>query len=126
MDSRRVRRFIPFGAVSLFCLAVLIWIQLWIRLSVRFPPEHVYVDELSPDGGKIARFSVKYQGIRPWLPIDMEPYCYVTIVDARRGAVLLRETEYHGDIKGTFTELARKYAPWAVEQILSLELGSSQ
>ena len=53
-------------------------------------------------------------------------YCYVTIVDARRGGFLLRKTEYHGDIRCTFIELARKHAPWALEQIASREWGSSQ
>jgi hypothetical protein len=86
-------------------------------------PEHVYVAEVSPDGRKIALFSVKYQGLTPWLPTDVEPYCYVTIVDTKRGTVLLRETEYHGDVNNSFTELAKNHAPWAIEAINSSAWG---
>lgn len=126
MNSKKLTKVILFSAGFLSCAMILIWIQLWIQLFTVFPPEHVYIDAPSPEGSKTARFSVKYQGIHPWLPLDIEPYCYVTIVDAKRGGILLRETEYHGDIKSAFTELAKKYAPWAVEQIVSQKLGSSQ
>ncbi len=129
MNSKRLTKVILLGSAFLSflsCVIVLVWVPLWTQLYTYPPPEHVYVEALSPDGSQIARFSVKYQGLSPWFPTDIEPYCYVTIVDAERAGILLRKTEYHGDIKSTFTELARKYAPWAVEQIASQEWGSSQ
>jgi hypothetical protein len=109
---------------ALLGVLVVGWALLWVQLSVRFPAEHVYFEQLSPDAGKTARFSVKYQGLHPWLPVDIEPHCYVTVVDAEWGAVLVRVTEYHGDTEATFAELARKYAPWAVEGVVSRDLGS--
>jgi hypothetical protein len=129
MDRKRWTKVILFGAAFLSfvsCAVVVIWVPLWTQLYTYPPPEHVYVEVLSPDGSQIARFSVKYQGLSPWFPTDIEPYCYVTIVGTERAGILLRKTEHHGDIKSTFTELARKHAPWALEQIASQEWGSSQ
>ncbi len=128
-NGKRRTKVILFGTAFLSflsCALVVIWVPLWTQLYIYPPPEHVYVEARSPDGTEIARFSVKYQGLSPWLPTDIEPYCYVTIVGVERGDIRLRKTEYHGDIKSTFTELARKYAPWALEQIASQEWGSSQ
>ena len=101
------------------CLCMVVWILQWTQLVTLFPPEHVYVEVPSPDGSKIARFSVRHQGLQPWFPSDIEPYCYLTIVDGEVGALLLRKTEHYGDNWTTFTELARKYAPWAVEEVAS-------
>jgi len=100
----------------IFC-AALLWIQLWIQLNTLWPPEQVYVAEVSPDGREIALFSVKYQGLTPWVPTDIEPHCYVTLVDTQRGTVLLRETDYRGDVKSSFVALAKNHAPWAVQAI---------
>jgi len=88
MNSKKLTKVILFSAAFLACAMILIWILLWVQLLTHFPPEHVYVEALSPDGSKIARFSVKYQGIHPWFPTDIEPYCYVTIVDTERGGIL--------------------------------------
>ena len=49
----------------------------------------------------------------------MEPHAYVTIVDTKRGTVLLRETDYRGDVKSSFVELAKGDAPWAVQAVES-------
>lgn len=106
-------------AVLVIFAIALIWVHLWIQLNTLWPPEHVHVDAVSPDGRKMALFSVKYQGLTSWLPTDVEPHYYVTIVDTQRGTVLLRESEYHGDLKSSFNELAKKYAPWAVDAITS-------
>jgi len=125
MNGSRFTKAILRVATALLGVLVVGWALLWIQLSVHFPAEHVYFEELSPDGGKIARFSVKYQGLHPWLPVDIEPHCYVTVVDAEWGAVWVRETEYHGGTKATFAELARKYAPWALEGIAIRGPGSS-
>ena len=125
MNGSRFTKAILGGAAVLLGVVVVAWALLWIQLSVRFPAEHVYFEQVSPDAGKIARFSVKYQGLHPWLPVDIEPHCYVTVVDAKWGAVLVRETEYHGDTEATFAELARKYAPWALEGVVSRDLESS-
>ena len=104
-------------ATVIILLLVLVGIS-WVSFLSWFPSEQVYVRELSADGSKIALFSIRYQGIRPWLPSDIEPYCYVTIVDAKSGGIIFRDTEYHsGGMKRMFTELARKHAPWAVDTI---------
>jgi len=125
MNGSRFTKAILGAAAVLLGVLVVGWALLWVQLSVGFPAEHVYFEELSQDRSKMARFSVKYQGIRPWLPVDIEPHCYVTVIDAEWGAVLVRETEYHGDTQATFVELARKYAPWAVEGVVSRHQGSS-
>ena len=102
------------------CLCMVVWILQWTQLVTLFPPEHVYVEVPSPDGSKIARFSVRHQGLQPWLPIDVEPYAYITVVNARWDAIELRQTESHGDTWTSFYEMAKKYAPWAVDEVASL------
>ncbi len=84
-----------------------------------FSPEHVYYKVLSPDKKMIALFSIKYQGVISWLPSDIEPYCYLTIVDSEHGRIRMRKTEYHGTMEGNFIGMAQKYAPWAAEEIAS-------
>ena len=113
------------GLASLFGAVILLWGFLWVQLLVRFPPEHVYLSATSPDGTEIAHFSVKYQGLHPWVPTDIEPHCYVTVVGTRHGEILARETEYHGTLENTFAELAKKHAPWAVDPIIALEWENS-
>jgi hypothetical protein len=119
MNGRRLTKVTLFSAACLAYAVILIWIQLWISLLTHWPPEHVYAEALSPDGSRVAFFSVKYQGIHPWIPTEIEPYKYVTIVDSKTGGILLRETGHYGHIKNSFTELAKKHAPWAVEEISS-------
>jgi hypothetical protein len=121
MNSRIAIRVLLLSLASLFGVVILLWGSLWVQLLAHFPPEHVYLSATSPDGTEIAHFSVKYQGIHPWFPTDIEPYRYVTVVGTKHGEILVRETEYHGTIKNTFAELAKKHAPWAVDPIMSLE-----
>jgi hypothetical protein len=121
MNGRTGLRVLLLGLASLSGLVVLLWGLLWVQLLTRFPPEHVYVSAASPDGTRIAHFSVKYQGTHPWIPTDIEPHRYVTVVGTRHGEILVRETEHHGTVKDTFAELASKHAPWAVEPVASLE-----
>jgi hypothetical protein len=52
----------------------------------------------------------------PWLPSDIGPHYYITIVDRYHARILLRKCEYHGDLNASFCELAKKHAPWAVTQ----------
>lgn len=75
MNSQKLTKGILLSSVFLSvlsCAIALIWASFWIQLLTHFPPEHVYVEAFSPDGDKIARFSVKYQGTHPWLPADIE------------------------------------------------------
>ncbi len=123
MSKKNIVVLLPILAVLVIFATALLWIKLWIQLNTLWPPEHVYVAEVSPDGNKVALFSIKYQGLTSWLPTDVEPHCYVTIVDTQRGTVLLRETEHHGDVNSSFTELAKKHAPWAVEALNSSAWG---
>jgi hypothetical protein len=113
------------GLACICGIVILLWGALWIQLLFCFPPEHVYLSATSPDGTQIAHFSVKYQGIHPWIPTDIEPHCYVTVVGTTHGEILVRETEYHGSVKNSFAELAKKHAPWAVDPIASLEWTAS-
>jgi len=94
-----------------------VWILLWIQLLACFPPEVVYGAAVSPDGGQTARFSVKYEGIYLWLPLDIEPHYYITIVDTVHGWIVLRKSGFCGALKPSFSELARKHAPWAAAQL---------
>jgi hypothetical protein len=126
MNARMGFRVLALSLASLSGVAVLLWGVLWVQLLVLFPPEHVYVSAASPDGSEIAHFSVKYQGIHRWIPTDIEPHRYVTVVGTRHGEILVRETEHHGTVQDTFAELARKHAPWAVEPIKSLDWSTSR
>lgn len=121
MNVRTGFRVLILSLASLSGVAVLLWGFLWVQLLVLFPPEHVYLSAASPDGSEIAHFSVKYQGIHPWIPTDIEPHRYVTVVGTQHGEILVRETEHHGAVQDTFAVLASKHAPWAVEPITSLE-----
>lgn len=125
MNSRIAIRVLLLSLASLFSAVILLWGFLWAQLLVHYPPEHVYLSATSPDGTEIAHFSLKYQGIHSWFPIDIEPYCYVTVVGTKHGEILVRETEYHGTIKNTFAELAIKFVPWAVDPIIHLEWETS-
>ncbi len=123
---RKAINVVLLSLVSLFGIVILLWGFPWVQLLVRFPPEHVYLSAASPDGTEIAYFSVKYQDcLNPWVPTDIEPHCYVTVVGTRPGEIIVRETEYHGTLENTFTELGKKYAPWAVDPIISLEWENS-
>ena len=117
----RLRKTLVTSGASLFGLATVLWISAWIQFFTRVPSEQVYVTSVSPDGSRIARFSVKYQGIYTWLPSDIEPHYYVSIVEREHARILLRRSEYHGDLAASFSELAKKHAPWAVAQLTSFE-----
>lgn len=93
------------------------WILLWVQLFACFPSEQVYLTSVSPDGGKAARFSVKYEGLCRWLPYDIEPQYYVTVTDTAHGRIMLRKNGYHGDLKSSFSELAKQHAPWTVAEL---------
>jgi len=105
------------GVASLLATASALWVLLWIQFLTYYPPEQVYVTSISPDGSRDARFSVKHQGIYPWLPSDIEPHYYVTIVERCHARILLRKSEYHGDLNASLSELAKKHAPWAVTPV---------
>jgi len=123
---RKVINIVLLSLLSLFIMVILLWGFLWVQLLVRFPPEYVYLSATSPDGTEIAHFSVKYQGcLHPWIPTDIEPHCYVTVVGTRHGEIIARETESHSTLENTFAELAKKHAPWAVDQIIALEWENS-
>ena len=116
-----LRKKIFISVVGLLGVMLGLWVSAWIQFFTRVPSEQVYVTSTSPDGSKVARFSVKYQGIYPWLPSDIEPHYYVTIVERDHARILLRESEYHGDLNASFSELAKKHVPWAVPQLVSAE-----
>ena len=121
MNISKVFRIVLISLAALLGLFVLMWSFLWVQLLVVFPPEHVYQSTESPDGTQIALFSIKYQGIHPWFPSDIEPYAYITIIETRHGSMLLRKTEHYGVVKNSFVQLARQYAPWATDQVRSLK-----
>jgi hypothetical protein len=104
--------------VCAFIVVALISKELASTMLDQFPPEHIYYDVASSDGATIALFSVKYQGLSRWIG-DIEPHNYITLVDARTGRVKLRSDEwFRGEtMTGTFIALARKHAPWAVDQL---------
>jgi hypothetical protein len=45
----------------------------------------------------------------------------ITVIETQHGSIVERQTEYHGSIKNSFSELAKEYAPWALEEIDSLK-----
>jgi hypothetical protein len=92
-------------------------IVLILLISRPFPPEQVYYQVPSQDGKWIALFSVKHQGIISWIPEDIEPHYYLTLVDRKYGRVCIRKSVFRGDMKASFAELARQDAPWATPQL---------
>ena len=94
-------------------------IHTWVQDQRNFPPEQVYVSAVSPDGERLALFSIKYQSVSRWIP-DYEPHAYVTVIETEHGSILVRETACGGSIKTRFVELAREHAPWAVEEVTDL------
>ena len=113
----KLRKLFIVSVGGLCVLVLTLWVSGWIQLFMCFPAEQVYVSSVSPDGSKVAQFSVKYQGIHLCIPNDIEPYYYLTIIEREHARILLRKTEYHGDVAKSFSELAKKYAPWAVTQL---------
>lgn len=101
-------------------VAVLEGMVLLMVISKPFPPEHVYSQVASEDGKLIALFSVKQQGIISWIPNDIEPHYYLTVVETRHGRVCARKTDFFRDMdmEGSFAELARQYAPWALQEFV--------
>jgi hypothetical protein len=110
----KLRTKIFISVAGLFGVLLVLWVWGWVQYFARFPSEHVYVTSTSPDGQKVALFSVKYQTILPWLPSDIEPEFYITIVSSDHARIQLRKTEFHENLRTTFAELAKKHAPWAV------------
>ena len=124
----RVRKIIPWvGAAAILGmvgLCVLLSITAWVQNQRYFPPEQVYVKAVSPDGESLALFSIRYESVSRWHP-DYEPRAYVTVIETEHGSIRLRETASHGSVKESFVELAREYAPWAVERVTDLAWESS-
>jgi len=103
------------------CIA---YIQSWIWVKSCWPSEQVHLKLISPEGDKIAVFSIRYQTVHPLIPSDVEPYEYLTILDAKTGQVLLRKTECEPSFVDSFKLLSNKFAPWAESQIELSELKS--
>lgn len=114
-------RSIVIGLAVLLGTAFVFWGLLWIQLFACYPSEQVHITAVSPDGSKTARFSVKWEGICRWLPYDVEPQYYITVVETAHSWILVRRSEFHEDVKTSFSELARKHAPWAVAQLASAQ-----
>ena len=124
MMSMRVRKTILWIGVAavlgMVGTSVLLSINVWLQNQPYFPPEQVYVKAVSLDGERLALFSIRYQSVSRWIP-DYEPHAYVTVIETEHGGILVRETEYYGSIMTSFVELAKEYAPWAVEAVTDLE-----
>jgi hypothetical protein len=121
MNGAKILLLLWMIAITLCGLVAVSWTALWFNHFNEFPPEHVYVSVESPDGSQVANFSIKYQGISPWIPTDIEPAAYITVIETRHGSIVERHTEYRSSIKKSFSELAKEYAPWALEEIDSLK-----
>lgn len=82
------------------------------------PPEQAYLHFTSTDGSLGALFSVKYQSLR-WVP-DVKPHYYLTLVDLKTGQVKKRAEEFISfNMRENFLALARRHAPWCINQIES-------
>ncbi len=121
MNHMKLGKKIIIALSSFLGVAFVLWVLLWIQLFACFPSEQVYLTSVSPDGSKTARFSVKWEGIYRWLPYDIEPQYYLTVVENTHTRILLRQSEYHGDLKASFLELGKKHAPWAVTDLASAQ-----
>jgi len=115
----KLRKKVLVCVAGMLGMVFVLWIVLWVQLFACFPSEQVCVTSVSPDGSKTARFSVKWEGICRWLPYDIEPQYYLTVVENSHSWILLRRSEYHGDLKTSFSELGKKHAPWTVTELAS-------
>jgi hypothetical protein len=102
-----------------FVGCLLLFVVQWRSIDAQYPPELVMVRSVAPGGGRVALFSIKYQGTFLWGTTDVEPHAYVTVVNTDHGQVETRATEYHGYLEDSFATLADKYAPWAVQDVLA-------
>jgi hypothetical protein len=109
-------RVLKIAFIVIIVVAIFEGLVLLMVICNPFPPEHVYYQIPSQDGKLIALFSVKYQGVISWIPNDIEPYYYLTLVDTAHRRVGIRTTEFRGTMEASFAELARQHAPWAVQE----------
>jgi len=105
------------GAVVIGLVRLVYWREV-IRLATGYPSEQVHLRHVSPDGSRIALFSVRYPIAHRLAPSHISPASYLTLVDVAYGRVL-----FHGTISGrlreSFLALAQMHAPWAVEAVQS-------
>ena len=112
-----LKKIILVGSV-LLGLVRLIYYPEWIRFMTWYPPEQVHLRRVSPDGSRIALFSVRHQIIHRLAPTHIEPAHYLTVVDPAYGRVLFRGT-IPGTLRESFLALAQIHAPWATEAVRS-------
>jgi hypothetical protein len=110
-----------FPVFLVFFVASVLYVRSWIRVSTQYPSEQIHLRKVSPDGSKVALFSVKYQTIHPLVPSDVEPCTYLTVVDAATGRVAFRGTAYRRVLRDSFLALAEEHARWAVESVRSFD-----
>jgi len=115
--------------VKRLLLAVLLFVGLtvtyqfasdWLAFHLGYPSEQQMAQVHSPDGGQVAIFSVKYEGRYSWWPANPKPHFYITVQHITNNKVLYRETDFDWPITksyysatDSFTNLAKRYAPWA-------------
>ncbi len=99
-------------------LVRLLYVRELIRFWTGYPPEQVHLRQVSPDGSRIALFSVRYPIVHRLVPTHVSPDYYLTIVDVAFGRVLFRGV-IPGTLRESFLALAQIHAPWATEAVKS-------
>jgi hypothetical protein len=118
MNQINGRRLLRIALVVTLVIALYQLATVWLRFQLMYPSEQQFGSVTSPDGERVAHFSVRYEGRYPWWPANPKPHFYITITDAASGRVLLRETDFDWDYEGaygstSFIDLAEAYAPWS-------------
>lgn len=119
-DRTWMKRIIVVLTVLMGLTAVGAYAAVWLEFKLMYPSEQTFCKATSPDGERVAAFSVKYEGERAWLPLHPQPHFYVTVTDGNSGEVLLRETDFawspgeRPSVAGeSLRRLRERYAPAA-------------
>ena len=116
-----MKKALYFFTIAVLLAATVFYVKSWINVKRYYPPEQVHFRVASPEGDKVALFSIRYQTIHPLIPSDVEPYAYLTVLDAKTGRVVLRKTKYEPSFQYAFEMLSKSHAPWATDKIESYD-----
>lgn len=118
-DWTWMKRIVVVLTVLMGLTAVGAYAAVWLEFRLMYPSEQTLCRATSPDGERVATFSVKYEGERAWLPLHPQPHFYVTVMDGDSGEILLRETDFawspgeRPSVAGeSLRRLRQRYAPW--------------
>jgi hypothetical protein len=81
--------FIVVGVAAAFQFA-----SVWFKNRLPYGPEQQLDHVISSNVTQLTYFSLKYEGLYPWWPANLKPHFSVTVVDAKSGRLVQRETDF--------------------------------